>query len=336
MIAKLLVIRLSALGDIAMTVPVVASLCRQYPSVQVTMLTNRLGAKIFQTVLANVPNLNVRGIDVKRDYHGIRGLNRLYHELKSEGFDAVADLHDVLRTKWLNLRFTLDRTAKARIDKGRADKKALVAHKRNEQLKSSIERYREVFTQLGLPVTLNFEPVPLANDLTLAANHNIGIAPFAQHRGKIYPKEQMLRVINLLLQARPDLHIYLFGGPDEQAELDSWVGQCPERISCTAGRQTIGDDLRLMSRLDCMISMDSANMHLASLVGCRTVSIWGATDVKAGFFGYRQRPEDAVSLPLECRPCSIYGNKPCKFGDFRCMTGIAPEMVVERTLAKNI
>ncbi len=333
MIQKLLVIRFSALGDIAMTVPVVASLCRQYPDLQVTMLTSRMGGKIYRAVLADVPNLHVKDIDVKRDYHGIAGLNRLYHELKAEGFDAVADLHDVLRTKWLNLRFSLDHTAKARIDKGRADKKALVAHKRHEQLKTSIERYREVFGQLGLPVTLDFEPKPLANDLSLAANHNIGIAPFAQHRGKIYPKEQMLRVIDLLLDARPDLHIYLLGGPDEQGELDAWAERNPARITNTAGRQTLADDLRLMSRLDCIISMDSANMHMASLVGCRAVSIWGATDVRAGFFGYRQRPEDAVSLPLECRPCSIYGNKPCKFGDFRCMTGISPQMVVERTLA---
>lgn len=329
---KLLVIRFSALGDIAMTVPVVASLCKQYPELQVTMLTSKVGAKIYQAVLADVQNLSVKGVDVKKDYHGIGGLNRLYHELKAEGFDAVADLHDVLRTKWLNLRFALNRTPKAKIDKGRSDKKALIAHKNNEQLKTSIERYREVFDSLGIPVQLDFEPKPLPSDITLAGGINIGIAPFAQHRGKIYPKEQMLQVMKGLLAAREDLHIYLFGGPDEQAELDEWMRTDCERITNTAGRQFLGDDLRMMSKLDCIISMDSANMHLASLVGCRAVSIWGATDVKAGFYGYRQKPEDIVSLPLECRPCSIYGNKPCKFGDWRCMTGITPQMVIDKVL----
>lgn len=329
---KLLVIRFSALGDIAMTVPVVASLCKQYPELQVTMLTSKVGAKIYQAVLADVQNLSVKGVDVKKDYHGIGGLNRLYHELKAEGFDAVADLHDVLRTKWLNLRFALNRTPKAKIDKGRSDKKALIAHKNNEQLKTSIERYREVFDSLGIPVQLDFEPKPLPSDITLAGGINIGIAPFAQHLGKIYPKEQMLQVMKGLLAAREDLHIYLFGGPDEQAELDEWMRTDCERITNTAGRQFLGDDLRMMSKLDCIISMDSANMHLASLVGCRAVSIWGATDVKAGFYGYRQKPEDIVSLPLECRPCSIYGNKPCKFGDWRCMTGITPQMVIDKVL----
>ena len=331
---KILVIRFSALGDIAMTVPVVASLCQQYPEVQVTMLTCKMGERIYKAVL-DLPNLQIKGIDVKKDYHGIGGLNRLYHQLKAEGYDAVADLHDVLRTKWLNLGFALHRTPRARIDKGRADKKALIAHKSQQQLKSSIERYREVFDLLGMPVKLDFEPKPLASDLQLKGNCNIGIAPFAQHRGKIYPKELMLQVIEGLLQAKDDLHIYLFGGPDEQTELDEWASRNPDRITNTAGRQRLGDDLKMMSKLDCMISMDSANMHMASLVGCRAVSIWGATDVKAGFYGYKQKTEDIVSLPLDCRPCSIYGNKPCKYGDFHCMTNIKPEQVINKVLNRS-
>lgn len=333
MFHKILVIRFSALGDIAMTVPVLASLCRQYPELQVTMLTSKMGEKIYKAVL-DLPNLQVRGIDVKKDYKGIGGLNRLYRELRTEGYDAVADLHDVLRTKWLNLRFSLHKMTKARIDKGRADKKALVSHRRNEQLKSSIERYREVFEVLGLKVDLDFTPTPLTSDLILKSDINIGIAPFAQHKGKIYPKEQMLEVIDRLLAEKEDLHIYLFGGPEEQTELDGWASRNPERITNTAGRQYLGDDLRMMSKLNCMISMDSANMHMASLVGCRVVSIWGATDIKAGFYGYRQKTEDILSLNLECRPCSIYGNKPCRFGDFRCMTGISPESVVKRVLGQ--
>ncbi|MBP5680033.1 MAG: glycosyltransferase family 9 protein [Bacteroidales bacterium] len=334
MIQRLLVIRFSALGDIAMTVPVVASLCKQYPSLHVTMLTSKMGEKIYNTVLADMPNLTIRGINVKKDYKGIGGLNRLFKELKQEHFDAIADLHDVLRTKWLKVRFSLQLTPHASIDKGRADKKALIQHKRQDQLKSSIERYRDVFSAIGLPVEVDFEPKPLASDLILAGKRNIGIAPFAQHRGKIYPEPQMREVIDGLLKLDEGTHIYLFGGPDEQSKLDEWVQSCPQRIHNTAGRQMLGDDLRLMSKLDCMVSMDSANMHMASLVGCHVVSIWGATDVRAGFYGYRQSPDDIVSLPLPCRPCSVYGNKPCRFGDFRCMTGITPQLVVDRIVQK--
>ena len=89
-------------------------------------------------------------------------------------------------------------------------------------------------------------------------------------------------------------------------------------------------ELILMSHLDVMVSMDSANMHLASITGTKVVSVWGATHPYAGFMGWRQSEDNAVQLPLACRPCSIFGNKPCRRGDFACMTGIKPEMIFEK------
>ena len=88
--------------------------------------------------------------------------------------------------------------------------------------------------------------------------------------------------------------------------------------------------LVLMSHLDVMISMDSANMHFASLVNTPVVSIWGATHPYAGFMGWGQKPHNAVQIDLACRPCSIFGNKPCLRGDLACLRTISPEMVYER------
>ena len=87
-----------------------------------------------------------------------------------------------------------------------------------------------------------------------------------------------------------------------------------------------------MRGLDVMLSMDSANMHLASLVGTRVVSVWGATHPYAGFLGWGQRMEDCVQKDLPCRPCSIYGSKPCRYGDFRCLNSITPEEIVRAVL----
>ena len=89
-------------------------------------------------------------------------------------------------------------------------------------------------------------------------------------------------------------------------------------------------ELVLMSHLDVMVSMDSANMHLASITGTKVVSVWGATHPYAGFMGWQQSEDNAVQLPLDCRPCSIFGNKPCRRGDFACMTGITPERIFEK------
>lgn len=328
-ISKILVIRLSALGDIAMTLPVLQAACAAYPEVQFTMLTSGAGAKVAEAVMEPYPNFNVRGINAHRDYSGLGGLNRLYNELKTLGFDAVADLHDVLRTKYLRLRFVLSGVKVRHIQKGRKDKKALVSHAINCQLKHSVERYHEVFSELGLEFDM---PATLPSTGDAKELNSIGIAPFAQHRGKIYPEAQMRSAIDIIVSQQPSAKIYLFGGPNEKEVLDQWAAAHPDNIVNVAGAGTLKDDINLMRRLKVMVSMDSANMHLASLVGLRCISVWGATHPHAGFLGFGQSEKDVISLPLDCRPCSIYGNKPCKTGDWRCLTDIKPEVVAQKIL----
>lgn len=330
MIKKLLAIRLSALGDICMTLPVIDSFCRAYPDVELTLLTSKPGAAITKAVL-HLPNLQIVAIN-KKDYSGLMGANRLYKEMRAYHFDAIADLHDVLRTKWTALRFRIAGYPVAVIDKGRGDKKKLVSHKIESQLTSGIERYKKVFTDLEFDFEVDYQGSEHRLDST-AKLLSIGIAPFAQHQGKIYPVEKMQEVVNRLVEARPDLHVYLFGGPEDQAQLQPWADAHPEQVTNVAGKQTFAEDLALMSGLRLMISMDSANMHLASLVGLRCLSIWGATHIHAGFLGYGQQKEDVIDLSLPCRPCSIYGNKACKYGDYRCLNTITPEEIVKRILA---
>ena len=81
--------------------------------------------------------------------------------------------------------------------------------------------------------------------------------------------------------------------------------------------------------------MDSANMHMASLVGTRVVSVWGATHPYAGFLGYGQREADCIQRNMPCRPCSVYGNKPCQYGDYRCLTTITPNAIVCKLLEER-
>ncbi len=330
---KVLAIRLSALGDICMTLPVLDSVSRSYPDVEFTLLTTKVGAIVANTVL-HQPNLSVKVIN-KRDYNGIAGLNRLYSELKTMNVDAVADLHDVLRTQWVDLRFWLSGKPVKRIQKGRSEKKALTSGSIHKQLKTSIERYRQVFEELGMKFEIDYDGqahAALLKDKECAVPSNImsvGIAPFAQHQGKVYPEKLMRETLSILVARLPQIRIFLFGGPDEKERLDNWVTDHPDNIVNLAGAQSIEDDLRCMANLKLMVSMDSANMHLASLVGLRCLSIWGATHRFAGFLGYQQNEEDCIELPLSCRPCSIYGNKPCKYGDFRCMSDIKPETVAK-------
>ena len=277
----------------------------------------------------------------------MKGLNRLYRRLAAKQFTHVADLHSVLRSNYLRLRFNLSHFKVEHIDKHRKMRHALVnknmKKKVKQQLPTSFENYAEVFAKLGFTLEKNlFTSIfpPEGGDMTQLpelfrdkkeGEKWIGIAPFAAHQGKIYPKEQMKEVVRTLVANHPDYSIFLFGrGKEEEETFNQWTKEMPQCTFVSQHIDTLRQELILMSHLDVMVSMDSANMHLASLTGTPVVSIWGATHPMAGFLGWNQHLENAVQLNLDCRPCSIYGQKPCIHGDFRCMTGIKPEMILEK------
>ena len=332
------------MGDVDMTVPIVWAVARKYPDVRITVLSRAFARPFFENL---APNVNFMEADLKGEYHGVKGLNRLYRRLTAKQFTHVADLHSVLRSNYLRLRFNLGHFKVAHIDKHRKMRHALVnkdmKKKVRQQLPTSFENYTEVFEKLGFPINDNqFTSIfpPEGGDLTLLPaifsekkDHQpwIGIAPFAAHQGKIYPKEQMREVIRQLIKSYPDARILLFGrGKEEDATFPQWIEEMPQCTFVSKHINAMQQELILMSHLDVMVSMDSANMHLASLVNTPVVSVWGATHPMAGFLGWHQKKENAIQLDMECRPCSIYGQKPCIHGDFRCMTGIKPEMIVEK------
>jgi ADP-heptose:LPS heptosyltransferase len=227
-----------------------------------------------------------------------------------------------------------------RINKGRREKRKLTAksHKIFHPLKPATERYADVFRALGQSVTPDFRSVFASGkgDFNAIAAFTgeksgkwIGIAPFAKHQGKIYPIERTEQVI-AHFSMQHEVSLFLFGGgPREKNILEAWSKQYPHTIS-VAGKVNLAEELILISYLEVMLSMDSANMHLASLTNTPVVSVWGATHPHAGFYGYRQSPDNAVQLRLNCRPCSVYGSKSCYRKDVACLTEIPPQMVIDR------
>ena len=337
----LLVIRFSALGDVAMTVPVVYALAQQFPDVRITVLSRNFARPLFDDLL---PNINFMEADLKREYHGITGLNSLYRRLLAKQFTAIADLHSVLRSSYLRMRFNLDHYKVAHIDKHRKDRRRITSSSNKQliQLPTSFQNYADVFARLGYPVNVQFRSIfsedggdmnllPESLPRPTVGQPCIGIAPFAAHEGKIYPVRLMEQVVEQLLAKHPDTRIYLFGkGQREDETFPKWCAAHPQCVYVSQHLNNLRDELILMSHLQVMVSMDSANMHLASLVATPVVSVWGATHPFTGFMGWNQSPENAIQIPLECRPCSIYGQKPCLRGDYACMRNIAPEQIVNR------
>jgi len=327
--ATTLVIRLSSLGDVAITIPVVYSIAKKYPEEHFLLLTQ----SAWQSLFINKPsNLTVFPVDTKGKHKGIRGIIRLLREL-SQAIQTkeikVADLHGVIRSFLIDWYFRFRGSPVAVIDKGRGEKRKLVRQKNKilRPLKTSLERYREVFEKLGYDSYLCFNGL-FPEKPAKKPIRTIGIAPFAKHRGKTYPLEQMEEVVRRLNEL-PDLRITLWGSKQERELLESWAEKYRNATS-VAGQMSLREELSLMNQTDLMVSMDSANMHLASLVNTPVVSIWGATHPYAGFYGFNQSESNIIQIDLPCRPCSAFGNKPCYRGDYACLRQIMPEEVVGR------
>ncbi len=332
---KILVTRFSSMGDVAMTVPVLKNVLNQNHDLEIIFASRPFFAPFFQ----NIERLKFLPIDLNKDYKGIYGLYRLSRRLKKERFDNYADLHNVLRTKVIRLFLYFSVGKIAYLNKGRKEKKKLTRKKNKalRPLKATFERYADVFRKLNISINLRKlheqKKIPLSSSLKKKVSFDpskkhLGIAPFAQYKGKMYPANRIKEVI-ALLSKNDKIQIFLFGGgEEEQKRLETITKEYPNAINLI-GKINLHEELVLISHLDTMFSMDSANMHLASLVNVPVVSFWGATHPYAGFMGYGQTEKNAIQRNMSCRPCSVYGNKLCWRGDWACLD-ISEEKITKK------
>lgn len=337
---KILIIRFSAMGDVAMTAPVLKEFTRDYPETELLVVSRAL----FKPFFEDIPNLIFYPFEAKKQHKGLLGLIRLFIALRKQHITAVADLHNNLRSRILSILFFFTGVKTARINKGRNEKQQLTRKqdKLLRPLKLTVLRYAEVFDALGYPFELkNQLASPLAEPLNDEAfaflpypktKNWIGISPFAQHQQKVYPLQKM--EIVLLALASAGHQLFIFGGSEAEKQIACQWEQKHGNITSTVKKLSLKDELKLISNLDLMLSMDSSGMHLASLKNIPVVSIWGATHPYAGFLGYGQSEKNAVQIDLYCRPCSVYGNVPCYRGDFACMNNLPESTVIQTVLNK--
>lgn len=338
---NVLIVRFSALGDVALGIPVIYSLCASNPGTRFIMLTRPVAATIF---INTPPNLVVVAADVKRQYSGLSGLLTLRKELlRDYNIDACVDLQDEPRSWVLTSLLRLSGIPCKRLRKGRTGKRALTRkhNKRMFPLVSSRARYREVFHRMGFSFEDSFESIYGANgasgspedfaSITVAKQPGetwVAIAPFAKYKSKIYPLDRMETIV-AEISGWEHTRVFLFGvGKDEKDLFGAWQQKYPNAISLAEKRHGFKCELALLSHCDVMLSMDSVNMHLASLVRVPVVSVWGATHPYCGFMGWQQKRSNAVQLNMACRPCSVTGNKPCISGDYYCLRGISPQLIL--------
>ena len=334
------IIRLSAMGDVAMTVPVVIALSKQYPDLKITVVSR----PFFKSIFENIPNVNFFSVHTHNQHKGFLGIIKLYSDLKALGVTQIADFHNVLRSQVVRQLFALSGKKVAATDKGRAEKKALTSltNKDFRPLKTMIQRHLDTLKELGYSVNLDMPyllekgSIPEKASSILGEKNEkwIGIAPFAHYRGKSYPIDLMEKVIATLSENKQN-KILLFGGEEDFAQLEKLVNGY-DNVFNFSKKFSFTDELHLISNLDVMLSMDSGNAHLAALFGVKTITLWGATHPYAGFAPYNQPEEnclvsDRAIYPL--LPTSVYGNKKVD-GYEDAMRTISPEKIVDRILSQ--
>lgn len=333
---NILIIRFSAFGDVALTVPVIDAILTEHQDVKITLLTRAF----FKPLFPKHPRFEFKSADLKGKHKGVIGLRKLYQELKPNDYDVVIDLHDVIRTKVLRTYFKLGGTKTIIFDKGRKVKKELVAGTIPfQKLPHTTERYLKSFEQINLTSEIDLNkkwltptPSSCATDfITNLRGKVIGIAPFAAKPSKEWGIDKVDELIHQLKEST----ILLFGaGEREKNELEKLADKYENAINLV-GKFNLEEELAIIDRLDAMVAMDSANMHLATLVQTPVVSIWGPTHYFLGF-GPLNNEDNIVEIPKEqlpCRPCSVFGkleNKDAEKCAHQSMEQISVKKVLEK------
>ena len=333
----LLILRFAALGDVAMTVPVIRCLYKSYPDLKITLVSR----PYFEPLFDEFENFNFYPLDIGGRHKGVKGVWTLFSELKKTHFSGVADLHGVLRTYLLSVLFTASFFRVKQINKGRIEKHQLTREKNKkfQPVTQTIFRYADVFRKLGFSINIedhqfpDKKPIPekFLKLFNVTDRKWIGIAPFASYSGKTYPLDLMQQVIAYL---NKEYQIFLFGaGQNQIIKLEVWE-KAYNNVVNLAGNTSLTDQIQLIPYLDLMISMDSANGHLAANAGIPVLSLWGLTHPFCGFVPFYQPLENSLTLdrnkyPLV--PTSVYGNV-TPAGYENAFRSIKPKEVIEKAL----
>ena len=337
---RILVFRFSAMGDVALTLPVLQSLKNAFPEIEITLVTRPKFKPIFDQA-----DINVFGADLDQYYTGIPGLQRLFNKLRDLKPDAIFDLHDNLRTRILGLLFRLFGIPVYVFEKGRLSKQKATGSDRihhRDQLPHTTSRYLKVFKRAGLdfeiadPPYIRFDKnhefflTKLNPDLN-SGLRLIGVAPFAAHRTKIWPLEKFKDLFRDF-ENHQNIRFLLFGGGKLEIEIFKQIERDHPNTTSLAGILSLQEELKVISSLEAMICVDSSNMHLASLCGVPVLSIWGGTHRITGFGPLPNHQNKIIEIDLNelpCRPCSVYGKSICMRGDFACMEQISAKKTGE-------
>lgn len=329
---KVLIIRLSSIGDIILTTPMLRVLKSVYPNCELHYVTRRE----FGELLQHDPHIDrLIQIDAEEGRTGLRAMNLL---LVREEYDAVFDLHNNFRSRVLRngLSSHIHRVHK----RGLRRLLLVKAHINRYQNAVAVpDRYIETAADYGLLPDNDGPELFLTNDIRMSARMklraagidpavpSIGLCPGAKHFTKRWPSEHFASLVK-----DESLHgeqIVIFGG-DDDAQTAAAIRQTSlARIHDMTGRLTLLETAAAMEHCHSLVTNDSGLMHMATAMKRPVVALFGSTVREFGFFPYHSLSTVLEVADLSCRPCTHIGRASCPKGHFNCMQRITPGSVIE-------
>jgi len=320
-IRSILVVRLSSIGDIVLTTPVVQELRRAFPGARIDFCTKAP----FIPLLAGNPAIS--SVCTPENLMGI-------------AYDLAVDLQNNRRSRAL-LR-GLDIGSVRQYRKRNWKKLLLVRFKLNlfgDGYRSVVQRYGEALDGLAGTVDAPCVLVPSREDRDFALGTLKGSVPVlavcfgANHLTKRYPEERFAAVIERVGSKMP-VRVILLGGKEDIAGGERIVALLPpavrSRVRSMAGVTTLMQSAALLERSDLVLCNDTGLMHMASAFGRKVLVLFGSSVKEFGFLPWGTPFELFEAEGLACRPCSHIGRDSCPKGHFHCMNDITPERVASR------
>lgn len=319
-IKKILIIRLSSLGDILLTTPLIRSLKSQYPHLNIDFIVR----SEYQDTITNNPNLN-NIIALKRGYD----VKELRDEIYQSKYDLIIDLQNNLRSR----KLTKGSMAEiVRYKKPYLHRVLLVKFKINRfsEIVPVPVKYANAIPNFSLDEKGLELFLPDQNNSSLNDDTNyIGLCPGSRHKTKMWPEEYYIELGNSLV--KNNYKVLLLGGGDDR-EI------CKNMAKKISGSIDLSNDNNLfelaanMKKCKALICNDSGLMHTGLAANVPVVAIFGSTVKELGFFPYKGKNLVLENNSLSCRPCSHIGLDQCPKKHFNCMNEISPSHVLQQTL----
>ena len=322
-IKKILVIRLSSIGDIILTTPIIRRLHTAYPQASIDYCTK----PPFVSLLASNPRLST-----------------IYTtgQLPAEVYDLVVDLQNNSRSR--AMVSSLNVLHKVQYRKENWKKWLMVQFKINlySSSRSVVDRYQDALEELGVPDDVQgceLYPSSAENDFA-EPFFKLGITSLAlcfgaNHFTKRYPPRRFAGLLSLLLDKKP-LQVFLLGGTEDAAQASEILNTLPAayrlQVTSLAGSCTLMQTAALLERCDAVLCNDTGLMHMASAFGKKIFVLFGSSSSLFGFLPYHAPFELFEVEGLRCRPCSHIGRDRCPKGHFRCMNDLSETLIARKIL----